>query len=1009
MTVEAVGHDPPVPLALPVDYSLSHPEYGFFTETWKENPVANGPDWFSDEERSRRNANLHAYRQFGNSTLWNRFVTLGFFSYSDCLNFDKLWERIAEDPLSVHRAIWYNFMFHVDRNLDIPAELNTWVMNITHAYLFEYDNSFLDLNTLNFPNGISSLPKVSKSDTWTEVHGRRRSKSPPVGALAPGFNPGPSPVRHKPQCHTKDQSTLSTKHHSMSIRALFEKKKKTVLDKPPLLPVTTVFEEDDDEVMEERRGHYDPTHQLTRTPLNSHINIATNDGTHRLTVKWTSPDDIRTYEKDKAKLNNALLTLIQAIIADEDGVFYRWESEDLLHSKASSSLSLESVRDFVSPTVTFLPSRSQMVFGIRFGFMSNPTAWHHSSDTKQALKVNKLEINISNSKSTSGKLVIAGYLLLKAPNTTHRHRYTQFLRSQVPEATPFFDIVRFKKTPMDQLIPHLAIQCGEKQVATLCQALLKVLTGKGVSLFLPRYAFRTMSNDQVRNHFIFHQTWTRSLKSIPMDPIISHLDQIRVEYHNDGTITERSTREWISTLTIEGEDTPALCDGVNGTNDRHAFLLYPSHYQDQARTQWYAYKSRLYPPSHREARFLDSVPGLPDEIHIQQEVASNISFLEYLSAADIWKQAPTTVRQDTPRPTPMPVPPSFTRSGYEFCPTQILPPPKSRYQKQGVERVLNVEDQSLQSIGRASTDMEDRSTASTQSITLASQVVDRRIRELSVLIKQQQSASEAISKESTTRFSEMDHQFSRINDLDSKMTVLSTDVLEIKEQNRLQYQESRAHMVDAMENHHLLATNMLTIRSEVSTLSGYIKELADKLEKALTRQTQPIEYTRGMTSKPAAPAFQVSSSTTASISSGGSKSSQVSSNASQATRASITSSTCYVASPEKKKGKTKNGKFKSAALVPATHEDTIVPWSPKRSERKTSKSSDSMDLCTDQVYQFHDTSPSRSMLADSPMAHKTPKDFDDDSFQTTNILPSSQASRELHYDFSPDQTGADDA
>ena len=105
-----------------------------FTETWKENPVAKGPDWFSAKERSRRNANLHAYRQFGSSTLWNRFLTLGFFSYSDCHNFDKLWERMTEDPLSVHRAIWYNFMFHVDRNLDVPDELNTWVMNITLAY-----------------------------------------------------------------------------------------------------------------------------------------------------------------------------------------------------------------------------------------------------------------------------------------------------------------------------------------------------------------------------------------------------------------------------------------------------------------------------------------------------------------------------------------------------------------------------------------------------------------------------------------------------------------------------------------------------------------------------------------------------------------------------------------------------------------------------------------------------------------------------------------------------------
>jgi hypothetical protein len=129
MTVDAVGHDPPLPLAQPVNYSLSHPEYGFLKETWKKNPVGKGADWFSAKERRSGIANLNAYRQFGSSTLWNRFVAIEFFSYSDCLNFDKLWERIAEDPLSVHQAIWYYFMFHVDRNLDIPVECNTCLGN----------------------------------------------------------------------------------------------------------------------------------------------------------------------------------------------------------------------------------------------------------------------------------------------------------------------------------------------------------------------------------------------------------------------------------------------------------------------------------------------------------------------------------------------------------------------------------------------------------------------------------------------------------------------------------------------------------------------------------------------------------------------------------------------------------------------------------------------------------------------------------------------------------------
>jgi hypothetical protein len=117
---------------------------------------------------------------------------------------------------------------------------------------------------------------------------------------------------------------------------------------------------------------------------------------------------------------------------------------------------------------------------------------------KSIYKRHKLEVLISNSQSASGKMVTAGYILLKAPNTTNVNRYTQYLRSLLPESVPYFDIYRHKKTPMDQLIPHLTIQCGEKHVTPVCQAILPVLTGRGKALFLPRYALSTaMTHEQV--------------------------------------------------------------------------------------------------------------------------------------------------------------------------------------------------------------------------------------------------------------------------------------------------------------------------------------------------------------------------------------------------------------------------------------------------------------------------------------------------------------------------------
>ncbi|KAI2507278.1 hypothetical protein MHU86_7114 [Fragilaria crotonensis] len=148
-----------------------------------------------------------------------------------------------------------------------------------------------------------------------------------------------------------------------------------------------------------------------------------------------------------------------------------------------------------------IPERSQMIFGVRFGFKNNPSMWKNSEMMKEKFTTKQLDVTISNSASSSGKMVTAGYILLKAPNTTHKLWYNKYLRSLLPDHAPFFDVIRQKKCPMDQLIPHLTIQCGEKHVTPLCQALLPIMTGRGIALFLPRYALGTMSNEQVRNIF----------------------------------------------------------------------------------------------------------------------------------------------------------------------------------------------------------------------------------------------------------------------------------------------------------------------------------------------------------------------------------------------------------------------------------------------------------------------------------------------------------------------------
>ena len=588
-----------------------------------------------------------------------------------------------------------------------------------------------------------------------------------------------------------------------------------------------------------------PNSHANKTPSTNeviapHPHIPTNDGTHRITVKWTPPTKLTEFENDKSRLNEALITLMTTLFQDDDGVFYRWESEDLIESKAASSLTEVIARDYVSPKVTFIGSRNLMIFGIRFGFLSGPTKWLKSKNTKTVLKQQKLEVLVSNSKSTSGNVVTAGYILLKAPNTTHRHFYTQYLRSKLPETFPYFDIVRYKKTPMDQLIPHLAIQCGEKHVTPVCKGLLTILTGTGSALFLPRYAFSTMDQDQIKRHFEVHQKWCHSLKPISLSPKISHLDQQRIEYYDDGRIVKRSTREWALTLTLENGQ-PAHCDAINGGSNRTATLVCPQSFLNQAQKEWSNYRSRMNPPSHREARYFESVTDLPDLSNIRIEIETNVSLLEHLSSAEIWQQAPPSVRDPNP---------PRGRQKKKAPPPNQQPRSSSTQSNANEQTDIQPDDRSCASRSSSSGDTtqdasELRSTASTAATTNAPPP-DRhsRFKELERMIKNAQKQSEIEGKTSASHLSSLQSQFSdldgTLSNLQSAQTKLASEISSLQDHNTKQFDEIRGNMVTSMEVTNTMSQNMVDIRSQFSQMSTFMMDLARKMDSVLSARSDGV-------------------------------------------------------------------------------------------------------------------------------------------------------------------------
>jgi hypothetical protein len=211
-------------------------------------------------------------------------------------------------------------------------------------------------------------------------------------------------------------------------------------------------------------------------------------------------------------MKDEIFNFLNEIFTDDDVSLYNWNHSDADPPNTISKMTSQQVRQFISPSISIMSSLSKVVVPIRFGFVVQiPSNWRNTEKTKVILEKFKATVSFSNSTMTSGKLIVAEYILLKTPMTTHRLRYLQSIHKGLSENTPPFDILLHKRTPTDQLMPHLVAQCGESHVHSSSEALATILTGIQSALYIPRFVFECMSVDEASTLFASHDLSEKAL------------------------------------------------------------------------------------------------------------------------------------------------------------------------------------------------------------------------------------------------------------------------------------------------------------------------------------------------------------------------------------------------------------------------------------------------------------------------------------------------------------------
>jgi len=300
-------------------------------------------------ERIRKD-NDDSYRTSVTPTAWHRYVQLGYYALSDGKTFDTEWQSFEESPLRMHRLIWYNYMFHVDRQLDLPLKLNAWATQVSQPYLQEHDTFSLDMDTINFAWAtiIVRLEKKQTDATRIPPIGRKKESRPDQNKSVK-LTPGTPKRQHK----AIQQSSISQ----------FFGKSPSPMISPPAPPQPAPVDTDSEMLGEEiaSQTHVQPMEVSPRNSPEFEVDTATaaqsiytnsqqvqtNDGTHRISFRWTVKGDVSeivTTQRDQ--LFHKLHTLLSLVFQEKDGKFYRWGADKMHQEKTVLQLTSADLRDY---------------------------------------------------------------------------------------------------------------------------------------------------------------------------------------------------------------------------------------------------------------------------------------------------------------------------------------------------------------------------------------------------------------------------------------------------------------------------------------------------------------------------------------------------------------------------------------------------------------------------------------------------------------------------------------
>ena len=338
----------------------------------------------------------------------------------------------------------------------------------------------------------------------------------------------------------------------------------------------------------------------------------------RIETRW-APKDFKELQASSDKFYNRLYPILHCFQTGNTSSLMEWQTDQLVFLD-SSEFARETITKCLS--IRVITNSKQKCFYFSFRVQSTGsdlTQTMKSKDLQMIKKGEALTFDPSFIPVLHGELVNVGDIIFKDASITHRAHYLAFLKDSVlPPDMPPIDIKVKHKDPLGNKIMLLTVRCGKSVATKVTEYLTQKLNGEGDrnEVFISKLGLGAvkMNRSDLERIYQHHHNYVKDIHLLPF-PLTRNIDSTRIEYNDDGQTTERSPRNWATTLEHEGKNLGV--DIENGTKDGATILIVPHANLVIVQDKLRQYLQRQNPALVNAEKFyenLDIDPSIPSTI-----------------------------------------------------------------------------------------------------------------------------------------------------------------------------------------------------------------------------------------------------------------------------------------------------------------------------------------------------------------------------------------------------------